>query len=412
MRVLIVEPDLTGHHLPYLRHLISAVAELNQEAVVLTCAGASQTPQFLIHLADVAAQATWDESLPADSRAQRQTGMLVAEILKATRRHGIDQVWEPYADFITAYLGARRLTGRKIQWPAGVEAEGLFFRGIFAYPAASWKKRLRRFISRILLPHANWEVLHFLDPLPYELMREQHPKHAHRFRLMPDPIEGVPQVAHDMARARLGIPTGGRFAGCMGVLYDKVGIDLLLRAFRRADLKPDDRLLLAGPMNDAVRNHVNSAYGDLLRAGHIVTIDRHLNLDEVMLAVMASDVVCIPNPFRMGSSSFVIRAAAARRPVLADDFGWTGATVQRFGLGWCVDIWNEPAYAAALQTAIEQAATKTFSPAADRFARFHLADNFKAHWTSRLRERMELPQDPRLLTWEWVLQEPMAAPAG
>jgi hypothetical protein len=113
----------------------------------------------------------------------------------------------------------------------------------------------------------------------------------------------------------------------------------------------------------------------------------------------------------MGSSSFVIRAAAARRPVLADDFGWTSWTIRRFGLGWCVDIWNESAYADALRGAIEQAATKTFSPAAERFVRFHLAENFKAHWTARLRERLGLPQDPNLLTWQWVLDEPAAEPA-
>ena len=251
MRVLIVEPDLTGHHLPYLRHLICGVSELKQEAIVLTCAGASQTRQFAIHLQDVANKATWDESLSPQSRSLRQTGKLVKGILQAVKQHQIDQIWEPYADFVTAYLGARKLIGRKIRWPAGVEAEGLFFRGTFAYPAANWRKHLRRIVSKVLLPKANWAILHFLDPIPYELVRKQYPKQAHCFRLMPDPIENVPQLEHAVARSKLGIPTGGRYAGCMGVLYDRMGIGLLLQAFRKANLKPDDRLLLAGPMNEA-----------------------------------------------------------------------------------------------------------------------------------------------------------------
>ena len=150
---------------------------------------------------------------------------------------------------------------------------------------------------------------------------------------------------------------------------------------------------------------MDQEFGDLVAAGRIVIIDRHLNLDEVMQAVMASDVVCIPNRHRMASSSFVIRAAAARRPVLADDFGWSRWTVRQFGLGWCVDVANVSAYAMALELAIEQAATKVSTPAAERFARFHLADNFKAHWTARLRERLGLPPDPKLLTWQWVLGE-------
>lgn len=409
MRVLIVEPDLTGHHAPYLRHLLRGITDLGQDAVVLTSAGASQAPQFANHLQDASAGVTWDESLGPVSGSLRYTARLVAELRQAAKRYQVDQIWVPYADFVSAYLGARKLIGGQIKWPAGVEAEGLFFRGTFAYPAPHWRKHLRRAISRICLPHANWDTLHFLDPIPYEVIRKERPEMAPRIRLMPDPVESVPQVDADAARAKLNIPSDGRYLGCMGVLYDRTGIDLLLQAFRRAELGSTDRLLLAGPMSETVRTHVNGEFRDLIGAGRIVTIDRHLNLNEVMLAVMASDVVCVPLPFRMGSSSFVIRATAAKRPVLVDDFGWAGWAVRRFELGWQANVWDVFAFANAMRAAVEHAAAKTNSPAAERFVRYHSADNFIAHWTARLRERLGLPPDPNLVPWQWVLDEPAVA---
>lgn len=411
MRVLIIEPDLTGHHAPYLRHMLRATAELNQDAVVLACAGASQSKQFALHLHDVAASVTWDESMAPVCGSLRHTARMFAELLQAVDRYHADQVWVPYADFVTAYLGARALIGCKAKWPANVEIEGLFFRAMFAYPAPQWRKHFRRTLSRLFLRTANWDILHLLDPLPFDMMRKQYAAQSNHLRLMPDPVENVSQVNKDDARARLGIPTSGRYLGCMGVLYNRPGIGLLLQAFRRAKLGAEDRLLLAGPMNDAVRNMVDSEYRDLIESDRIVTIDRHMNLDEVMLAVMASDVVSVPIPFRMGSSSFTIRAAAAGRPVLTDDFGWMGWAVRRFDLGWCVDIWNVSAFADALQVAVENADKKTTSPAAERFVRYHSAENFKAHWTARLRERLGLPPDPNLVSWQWVLDEPPVASA-
>jgi hypothetical protein len=48
---------------------------------------------------------------------------------------------------------------------------------------------------------------------------------------------------------------------------------------------------------------------------------------------------------------------------------------------------------------------RTTSPAVERFVQYHSADNFKAHWTARIRERQGLPQDPKFRSWSWVLSE-------
>jgi hypothetical protein len=105
----------------------------------------------------------------------------------------------------------------------------------------------------------------------------------------------------------------------------------------------------------------------------------------------------------MGSSSFVIRAAAARRPVLATDFGWMGWAVRKFGLGWTANVWDAAALGATIRQAMEQAAGWSMPAIAERFVRYQSAENFQAHWTARLRERLQLPPDERLVLWESVL---------
>lgn len=411
MRVLIVEPDLTGHHAPYLRHMLSAIAELGQEATVLTCRGAAQSPQFALHLQDVSVGVSWDERLPPFDRSPRYTHRLFAELLEAVKRHHAEHVWVPYADFVSLYLGARAAIGWKCRWPVGVQAEGLNFRSTFAYPAPHWRKLLSQTLSRLFVHKANWDILHFLDPIPYELICCQYPEQAHRFRLMPDPVESAPQISRDVARRKLGLPASGRYAGYLGLMSDRSAADRLLTAFRRTKLASEDRLLFAGPMSDDVRSCVNRDHGDLLGSGRVIKIERHLSLDEVMLGVMACDLVCIPAKFRMGSSSFLIRAATAGRPVLADNFGWTGWAIERFDLGWQVDLNDMPAFARTFKVAMENAEGKTPSPAAERFVRFHSAENFKAHWTGGLRERLGLPADPNFVPWQWVLDESLAVKA-
>jgi glycosyltransferase involved in cell wall biosynthesis len=273
----------------------------------------------------------------------------------------------------------------------------------------SRRKQLMAALSRRLLPRANWHVLHFLDPITFDIIENAYPEDANRFRLMPDPVEHVSQIAPVEARRRLELPTDGRLVGCVGVLTERKGVDLLLKAFRRAKLGEGDRLLLAGPMNDVVRGQVESECGELLRSGRVLTIDRPLGVDEVMLAVMACDLVSVPNPHQLGSSSLVIRSAAAQRPVLASDFGWMRWAMSRFALGWLVNVRDTEAFARGLRVGLDEAAEMKQLPSAKRFVQFHGAGNFKAHWTARLRERLRLTRDERYLPWQWVMEE---SPAG
>jgi glycosyltransferase involved in cell wall biosynthesis len=218
-------------------------------------------------------------------------------------------------------------------------------------------------------------------------------------------VERVNPVETAEARRRLEIPVEGRMAGCIGVLIAKKGVEFLLAGFERAELGSEDRLLLAGPTDDRTSELISSKYGELLRTDRLVWINRHLSTHELMLAVMACDVVCAPTPNHMGSSSFVIRSASAGRPVIASNYGWMGWAIGTFGLGWAADMLNSQNLAGTLRIALANAASWRLSPSAARFVRFHSAENFRAHWSARLRERLGIGQDEHFFPWESVLTD-------
>jgi glycosyltransferase involved in cell wall biosynthesis len=329
---------------------------------------------------------------------------------QALRRSRAEWLYVPYGDGLSQVLGARR-TMMLPTIPRGIPAEALMMRGSFAYPAQDLKQKLSAKASWAMASRAPWSVVHVLDPVVYDAIvhRRRGSRVTDRYRLMPDPVE-VP-VADDRtaARARLGLPTGGRYVVCVGIIDRRKGCDMLIEAFARAVSGPsrltsEDRLLLAGRHEPAVRELLASQHSQLVREGRILSMDRTLVTEQLLDALVASDLVAALYPRHIGSSSIVIRAAAARRLVLAHHFGWLGAIVPKFGLGWTCDATNLDELTEAIPTALDRTSNHRPTEAADRFVAFHSIENFRAHWTAELRRYLNLAPAAHQRLWEWALE--------
>jgi glycosyltransferase involved in cell wall biosynthesis len=225
---------------------------------------------------------------------------------------------------------------------------------------------------------------------------------------MADPIEAPCTLSRAEARRKLGIPDEGRYIGCTGLVDRRKGMDRLLRAFQQCDaqLRADDRLLLAGPIQQEIHELLQREYDADFRRRRVVLIDRHFSVEEIAEAVAALDVVCTPYPKHRHSASIVIRAASHERFVLGNANWWMGRTIREFGLGSTCDVLDESAFAAAIPASLAASEGFHLGEKGRRLARFHSADNFAAQWCVRLRERLSLPPDPDILTWDWVLAAP------
>ena len=404
MHVLIVEPDLAGHHAPYLAHMIEALAELGVQTTVAVPTDTYDRVEYRVHLHSVRDEADFQCVVEAGARGSAGAAYATAAAIRsAVRRFKPDHLLVPYIDGVTQVATLLGATGYPII-PRGLFSEGLLFRGGFAYGGLSTRARLQHSVSRRLLSLSPWSVIHFLDPLPFDDVCSRDGRLAARVRLLPDPVEPAPRVSRAEARRALGLAEDGRYIVLAGGIDRRKGADLLLHAFLRARLSANDRLLLAGTLAPDIRASLTGDFEPLIAENRIVLLDRYLPMEQLLLAIVASDLVCVPYPSHIGSASILIRAAAAERPVLGSTFGWVGHMTSRFDLGWSCNVLRSDEFAQALATALDRAVSWHRGDAGQRFAEFHSVANFRAHWTSALRHRLGLPEHPDKRSWTWVTE--------
>jgi glycosyltransferase involved in cell wall biosynthesis len=407
MRVLIYEPDHRGHHFVYLAHLLPEFFELAHEVTLITTPTAARSPQFQLHLGALADRFAVDTSIgertPVSELKYALRGF--QQIQQAARRHSPNHIYVPYGDTIAQAVGVARLAGRR-PWARQTEAEALLMRGGFQYPAESRRRKLLHVVSPRAIALGPWTRVHHINPDDVSVLQQFDAARPGRFRLIPDPAEPPVAATKSEARRELGLPEGGRYVGCTGGIDRRKGIHLLMRAFvaSQKSLRADDRLLLAGPIEPEIRSIIEQEAADVLRKGRILLIDRPLTSREFGLAFKAMDVVATPYPAHPHSASIVIHAAAAGRPVLGSSIGWMERTVREFQLGVTCNVRDPLALSAELGPSLDASEAYRPSEAARRFVAYNSIANFRAHWTLRLRERLNLPPDENLIPWDFVVQ--------
>lgn len=384
----------------YVRSILDALSSLPVSTVFVCGRGVRQADEFATHLAPIAG------SFQLDDGATRTRGMppyasglrRFVDFREALARHRPDHAYVPYADGLMQVAGLARQLGWRLSRP-GMEIEGLMMRGRFAYDSGPLAIRDRATIKT--LHWSPFDIVHHLDPIAYDFLVAHSPRLTGRLRLLPEAVERVEVVDRVFARVRLNIPAVGRYVGCLGALSAAKGVGLLLRVFLHSPPAPDVRLLLIGKADPQLRDLLNGECAGLRESGRIIHIDRYVSQEELHLGLNALDVICVPYLRQIGSSGILVRAAAAGRPVLGTEFGWIGRVIRDFELGETCDIETIPAFAAALERALGGARTYRAGSKAQNFKAFHSIENFEAHWTRRLRQRLRLRDSRELLQWKW-----------
>lgn len=409
MRVLIFEPDHTGHHLHWVRLLVDGLRPLGVEIVVSLGGQAFGSPEYKTHLAQFENEIRFDSMPPLMPdkpwRLMRWNTRCFADTMK---RVAPDHVLIPYGDGLAQGIGIARIFGHDLL--ADAIGEVLLMRGAYAYPISRLSQSIAQRASLEAIGMGSWSVVHYLDPIPFEYVQRRGGDLARRGRLMPDPVEPAPRVSTAQARAALGIPTDGRYIGCVGLIDGRKGADTLIKAFAEADLAPNDRLLLCGKHSDPVREMLSGAYKPLRDAGRVISFDQYVSQEQLLNAVSALDIMCTPYPRHIGSASILNRAAAAGKFVLGSNWGLIGLTISRFGLGLACDCTNVGELSAAVAVAMDRAMNYVPGEPARRFVEYNTIENFHACWTRGIRRRLGLPPSPMLRTWQWVLES--AEPSG
>jgi hypothetical protein len=405
MRVLVFEQWQGGHYFNYLESLVPRLLDLSDEVVVAMTQRAIDTDRFKTQLGTIAklprvrfvpSVPIADPSLPAGERLQ-----LLRNLQSAVAETRPDYLMVPSADAQNIALGAIGLLGVNML-PRGLPTEATFHCG-YGPAINNRKQAMKESVYRAAYAGSTWTHMNFVNFLYLEHAVQKRRSWVGRAQLVADPVPEAPRLERSAARRLLGIPEDGRYLGLLGELDQRKAIPELLAAFRAAQLGAHDRLLLAGRLDPQFRQLIDADYGDLLRVGRLVLIDRFLSDEELLGGFGAVDLVCATYRDFPGLASLMLKGLAAGRPLLAQDFGWSGALIKRFGLGTTVASYDIPVFAAGLRAALERSADYRETEAIRRLLSFHHPSNFIAGMTERLRAMTGAEKLQPIKTWDWVL---------
>jgi glycosyltransferase involved in cell wall biosynthesis len=401
---LIYEPDVGGHRLQHIRHLSEALLAAGCHVTIALQSDGRSHAEYTVHLGGLESKVDVRPVLdPRQGVTLAARHRRVAELLETLSAVRPDWCYVPYADGITQAAALESML-RGSGPLRRVPIEGQIMRGKYGYPQRLLYERLSATANCWLTRRSPWLVTHVLDPFALRGLEPLADENA--FRLIPEPVEPMPKLDRRAAREMLHIPEGGRYISVVGGIMPRKGIDLLLAAFGEAKLAPDDRLLLVGKIDAAIRTFLESRYGALCRQGRIVAVDRYVTDDELHCGFLAADVVAVTHPRQLGSSGTLVRSAVANRPVLASDFGWVKWVTETFELGSTVNVSNTERYAHAIERALSHSNDFRITTAAERFCRYHTIANQKAHWLVEIERRRGIPLDglAERIDWSWVLE--------
>ena len=375
--VLVFDPDYGGHHLNYVGLVVDGFHERRWS--VRFASGpktfASEEYQAILKSREDIFQPVPLLRSPTHGGLRGRTERSWP-LFSAMRRQRPDLVFIPYLDSLFYVFGpsAVLLRGLGVKFPP---MDGILFTNEFAHKdlGGSWSTAVKERLCRFILRRGLFRQVFLPDEVAHQSLSASRPRT--RLRRCPDPVEPPPAADRQAVRRRLGLPPEASVLGAFGLLNEGKAIGQLAEAFLKARRTPSEFLLLMGRQSRGVRARIESVRGN---SSQIVVVDRFVSDAELQDALSAVDVVAVTYPRHGGSASFLIRAAAAGKPVLASDTGWIGHVTRRYQLGATCNPLSEE----SLQAGIRWALSK---PALDKtrsrdFVTMNTVERFKAAVTS------------------------------
>lgn len=236
----------------------------------------------------------------------------------------------------------------------------------------AWRKKL---LMRFVLRQPQLERLYCLDDLAVDYMSKAFQTKT-EIRSIADTFSIYDTSASRQAfyREKFGIAPNRRIFTLLGVLDNRKGIKELLECLPRVSREAAKKIcvLLSGVVKPSLLGPVRALIKKLQAETDIQVIlnNAYLPDSDVQHVYDLSDVVLATYQGHMGSSSALIRAALASKPVLSANYGLMGQVVRKRKLGVLVDTTDPAAMAAEVERlAVEPDLNSVFDPAeAARYA--------------------------------------------
>lgn len=409
MKIQLIEAYYGGHHSNYIEALLptfrAKLADGSLSQVVITI-----TKMHFAHLQkqgisglykDVKGlifDASFPEFSPAPSLKDRY--QLYVAMNLAVNRVAPDALIAPSADY-DVMMNALFKFKAKFGINTPVRASGIFHYGFAGEGNLSLVEKIKQFIYEAGWRHSNWQRLLMVNPLVYEAMQRKNNQFAKKLQLLPDPVPLRKNISKQAARAKLGLPKVGQLIGFVGMIDERKALPQVLEAFADQVIHTKCQLVLAGQLAPHYNDLLHSEYKSLVDTKRIILFDRYLSQDEVQLAYAAIDVVTLLQYRRVNLSANLLKAMNYDKPLIADDFGYTGMMVKRFKLGNICRVDDVVSIKGAITKSLDT--FESYKPTAqtERLKAFHHTENFANTVLTSL--GVAVPKDV-LKSWQWVCE--------
>ena len=366
MKMLVLEPHVSGHHGPYLRWMAAGLTERGFNVIIVTLPESLEHPS-LRALVDGAAGIRiipFPGSLTSLQTRLRTLGSVAQEFAywRLFRRWykahldtvRPDVVFLPFLDYSLYATGLLGSPFGNCPWVGLAMLPSFHYQemGVIApRPAlATIKKSL--FFRLLNDPHLRC-LLTIDEPLMAYLGAK--PGGPGKIAFLPQPAEfGVlPDTVE--AKQWLGLPAGRKLILVYGGITQRKGIVELLRALSHPDFPSSVDVLLAGSIASDIHHLLDESWVQSLSTqGRLIQIDRFIMTEEEPLLFAAADIVWLGYRRHYTESGALTLSACAGRPVLACEEGIIGWQTRRHGLGEVVNPKNPAAICKAVAVLLKR----------------------------------------------------------
>ncbi len=409
MKLLIIEAYHGGHHTNYIEALLPSCLQalakgiFTKVVIAITQTHFNQLKRLSVDVEKLAnSGVTFDISFPNISPAPslRDRLALFKAMNNAVQAHAPDYLLATSADYdvmVNAVLNRFAHYGAH----TNVKAAGIFHYGLPKDLAQTKKEKLKQTIYETAWHKSSWQHVMMVNPVVYESLQTDNSTLKERLVLLPDPAPKQVAIDQQTARQQLGLPEAGFLLGFVGMMDARKAVPQVLIAFDSISHRSNTYLVLAGQLALEYQQLIKNHFKHLLDSGKLILINRYLSQDEVEIAYQAIDVVTLLQYKRANLSANLIKAMIHDKPIIADDYGYTGMMMRRFKLGYACEVDDLDSIQVAMQRAIHEARDYTPINATKRLKTFHEAENFGGMivYTLTGQKITESLQD-----WDWVCE--------
>jgi len=407
MKIQLFEQFAGGHHTNYIEALLPELSELVNkklvDEVIVTITHKNYCSlQAQKDLSEYSKLIQFDTSLPEVSpkTSLSQRRKVAANLMKAVSRISPNYLISTSADYESSIFAVKEFF--KMQTlPKTLHSSGIFHYG-YAGAVADYADYAKQLIYSFTWRNSPWSRLLTVNPIIYEDLVHQGNSLSKRIEVAPDPVPSSVYFDKETARKILNIPTDGRYIGFVGSMDNRKAIPEIIAAFKDAELSSTDYLLLAGRLSPEYKQIIEREFTELINKNRLIILDRHLTSNELIAGFCSVDVAAILHYKRPNLSENLLKAIAARRPVITNNYGYTGMIVERFGVGWSCDVTDHQALVSTLKRGLDESESYVVNAKTERLIQFHHPNNFANTMLLGLKDLLSLDSMNQIKTWEWV----------